>query len=85
MSKQGIYLTIGLPWSSPPIRGDRPRQLWGYRHRLRRICDRAAADTGKSWASHFAYSEVVSTTMERLESLGVQFDDYGNEVQPCPE
>ena len=82
MSKSDIFLTIGMPWSSPLIRGDRPRQLWGYRHRLRRICDRAAADKSKSWGQHFAYSEVVMTTMERLESLGVEFDDYGNEIPP---
>jgi hypothetical protein len=82
MSKSDIFLTIGFPWASPPIRGDRPRQLWGYRHRLNRICARAAADRDISWGQHFAYSDVVMTTMEHMERMGVEFDWQGEEVQP---
>jgi hypothetical protein len=80
MSKSGIFLTIGLSWASPPIRGARPRQLWGYRHRLNRICARAAADRDISWEQHFAYSDVAMTTMDHMERMGVEFDWLGNEV-----
>lgn len=73
------HLLVGIGLESPPIRtGSRARKVWRYLRRIDRIEARARAIPNLIMVRSMEYGGCVLDTMEHLEALGIEFDDWGN-------
>ena len=70
---------MGLGLSSPPIRkGDRAAKIWRYNRRIDRLQAMAQRTPRLTLVKSSEIGGCVLDTMEHLEALGIEFDEYGN-------
>ena len=78
MNCTAVYLTIGMGLESPPIRrGCRARKVWRYLQRIGRLEAKGRAMSNLTQLQSCEIGGAVGDTMEHLECLGIEFDDYG--------